>query len=196
MSRAVTNFSLALLYAYFAATHVVFMYRTGAWFTTTPVIVQETMLVVLFMIRREGETSPLGFDWIIGIAGTFVALLVRPTAPSMLTPVGLPIQLVGLWIVVVALATLGRSIGIVAANRGVVTTGIYSVIRHPMYLGHMMCFTGYLICNPSLRNMVIVPAVFLLLNLRVEAEEEWLLETDPRYLEYIDRTWRFVPGVW
>jgi protein-S-isoprenylcysteine O-methyltransferase Ste14 len=47
------------------------------------------------------------------------------------------LAIVGFLIVVLATVELGTSIGISPANRGVVRSGIYRHIKHPMYLGYL-----------------------------------------------------------
>jgi protein-S-isoprenylcysteine O-methyltransferase Ste14 len=59
------------------------------------------------------------------------------------------LAIVGFLIVVLATLELGTSIGISPANRGVVRSGIYRYIKHPMYLGYVVSEIGLVILNPS-----------------------------------------------
>jgi len=56
--------------------------------------------------------------------------------------------IIGFLIVVFATIELGTSIGISPANRGFVHTGIYRLIKHPMYLGYVVSEIGLAILNP------------------------------------------------
>jgi protein-S-isoprenylcysteine O-methyltransferase Ste14/uncharacterized membrane protein (UPF0127 family) len=192
------NVLLAAFYALFAWAHVHVALETGGWSTTLPIVMQETLLVGLFLARRRSvTTSSRARDWAIGIAGTFLPLLMRPTEqPSALAVVGRPKQIAGLALAVVAVASLGRSIGVVAANRGVQTGGLYRLIRHPLYAAHSISYVGYLACYPRAWNAMLVATTLLAMRARAVAEEE-LLAADATYRAYLGRTrWRFIPGVY
>ncbi|MCB0369615.1 MAG: hypothetical protein KDD45_09270, partial [Bdellovibrionales bacterium] len=55
---------------------------------------------------------------------------------------------VGFLIVVLATVELGTSIGISPANRGVVRSGVYGYVKHPMYFGYVVSEIGLVILNP------------------------------------------------
>ena len=63
---------------------------------------------------------------------------------------------VGLVIVVLGKMTLGRSFGIVPANRGVVVRGPYNFVRHPIYAGYLITHAAFLLAHPAPWNMAIV----------------------------------------
>ena len=88
---------------------------------------------------------------------------------------------------------LGRSFGLVPADRGLTDRGLYGWVRHPMYTGELCFFLGIVLENPMARNWVIVSALFIGLPLRALAEERFLL-SDPRYQSYMARVRRrFLP---
>src|ERR1051326_4809119 len=95
------NCIIALAYLYFADAHLAII-RGGSsqWYLVAPMVVQEMLLAAMFMCRRSSQaTSPHVVDWVVGIAGSFVPLLVRPT--NNVSIVGSVLQLIGL---VIALA--------------------------------------------------------------------------------------------
>jgi protein-S-isoprenylcysteine O-methyltransferase Ste14 len=73
--------------------------------------------------------------------------------------------------------------------------GIYRVIRHPMYGGTIVLFTGYgLIASPL--AFAGTAALVILLERKSRREEGWLVERYPEYEAYRRRTrWKFVPGI-
>src|SRR5579872_5638486 len=75
------------------------------------------------------------YDWIISIGGAFGPLLLRPVGEVNDSLPLLGAQLCGQLIYVSALFSLNKSFGVVAANRGIKTRGLYRLIRHPVYLG-------------------------------------------------------------
>jgi len=99
-----------------------------------------------------------------------------------------------------ALGTLGRSFGIAPANRGLVTHGLYSLIRHPAYLGEYVMVTASIasIDQHSILLIAIASDLALLLAvmIRIEAEEV-TLANDPGWSEYADRVrYRTIPWIW
>lgn len=85
------------------------------------------------------------------------------------------------------LFSLNKSFGLVAANRGVKTSGMYAIVRHPIYAGYFLSFGAYLIQNMTLANAVIYTVFVAMKLLRVVAEERVLLQ-DPAYADYARHT--------
>lgn len=192
------NVLLAALYAFFAAAHVTFARRTGQWATAMPLVLQESLLVVLFLTRRHSlATSARPLDWAVGIAGVFLPLLMRPIDPAgPLDWLGRPVQILGLSLAVVALSFLGRSVGVVPANRGVKTGGLYRLVRHPMYGAYIVSYLGYLASYPGQRNLLVGGAAVVALHIRAILEERFLAQ-DPSYRTYMAQVrWRFLPYVY
>jgi protein-S-isoprenylcysteine O-methyltransferase Ste14 len=198
LRAALTNVAVAFLYAFFASAHVSKAMTTGDWLTTMPLVAQETLLVVLFLTRRRSTaTSTRPFDWAVAIAGTFLPLFLRPAGvPGPLVWLGEPLQFLGVAAAVLALASLGRSVGVVAANRGIKTSGAYRLVRHPAYTGYLLGYAGYLLCYPTPRNVLLLAGTVLALGARAVAEERFLAR-DASYRDYLRLTpWRFVPYVY
>ena len=191
------NVLMAAFYALFAAAHWELLRRTGEWATTLPILLQETLLVALFLLRRRSRASSARpTDWLLGFAGTFLPLLMRAgDALGPLAWLGRPVQVTGLFLSLVAVAGLGRSFGIVAANRGVQTAGPYRLVRHPLYAAYVVTYLGYLLSYPRLPNVLLVAVTVAVMWARANAEER-LLADDPAYEAYRARVrWKFVPGV-
>jgi protein-S-isoprenylcysteine O-methyltransferase Ste14 len=159
-------------------------------------LVSETMVIIMVTFRRTAnEISHRSADWVIGFAGTFLPLMVvRSDGPVL--PYGSMLLLSGFGIAVGAQLSLYRSFGVVAANRGVRTGGLYGLVRHPMYLGYFLTHLGFLLTNPVLWN-VAVYAVWTACQLyRVRAEER-VLSADTAYVAFARRVrYRFLPFVY
>jgi protein-S-isoprenylcysteine O-methyltransferase Ste14 len=160
-------------------------------------VASEALVVALTLVRRSAGT--VDRSWrarILTFVATFGAPLVRPTA-SPLAPETLTIIIAscGLMIVVLGKLSLGRSFGLAPANRGIVSTGLYRVVRHPIYLGYLVTHIGFVIANPGVWNWSILAIADVALLLRAKCEER-TLALDPEYRAYMQRVhWRIVPKI-
>jgi len=154
--------------------------------------------VVLFAVSRPmpKESNKSLYDWTIALLGSLIILLLRP-APQVHDHVPILVaQLVGMLISLTALFSLNKSFGVVAANRGVKTRGMYSLVRHPIYAGYFLSFGAFLSQNLTVANVAIY-ALFVTLELMRVAAEERVLSQDPDYVGYVRKTrWRVLPLVY
>jgi protein-S-isoprenylcysteine O-methyltransferase Ste14 len=190
-----TNFLVAALLACFAAAQIEAAWATGRWATTLPLVAQEALVAAFFLTRRRpDDVSRRPFDWALGVTGVALPFLLRPEdGPTALTWIGQGLHAGGLVLAAVATAFLGRSIGLVAANRGVRRSGPYRWVRHPMYVAQAVAAAGFVLCHPCTRNLVVLLTAVAVFHARAVAEER-LLARDPAYRAYVDATpWRFVP---
>ena len=183
--RYAGNGGLVVLCLLFAWANLAAWQRTGSP-TGLGLTVLEGWTAALFLLRRAPlrvSTHPVA--WIAGPIGTWAVLPARPTdgggIPHLLAE---PLQLIGVGIAVLSLGALGRSLGIVAANRGVRTHGPYRIVRHPVYFGYVVAWAGYVLENPSTRNLALFAAGVLGQAMRIR-EEERLLEGDSAYRQYM-----------
>jgi protein-S-isoprenylcysteine O-methyltransferase Ste14 len=155
-----------------------------------------TVFVALFISRRDAtsiSTSPS--VWLIAFGGTFLPLLMRPNAAGPFTMAGDAIQFVGMLGIIASLLSLRRSFGIVPANRGIRTQGLYNVVRHPVYASELLTLGAFAIVSPSLWNVSLWFCEFALQLARAYAEER-LLSKDPCYVQYRWRVkYRLIPLV-
>jgi protein-S-isoprenylcysteine O-methyltransferase Ste14 len=161
-------------------------------------MVSEGVVVVLLVFRRPSSSvSRSPWDWLVGISGSFLVLLVRPTGETVAPDaIGFALQLLGTGFQLYGKIALGRSFGIVAANRGVVSSGPYRLVRHPIYLGYLVTHLGFLLSNASARNVAVYAAAYLFQVARIHAEER-LLAADGTYREYLRCVrYRLIPGVY
>lgn len=198
LDAVVINVLLAGLFVLFAVANLSNALETGSWWRTGPIVVQEGLMGGLFLARRRSSmTSQSVVDWAVAILGTFLPFLLRPTdAPWTQNPLGPPLQVSGLALSILAIATLGRSFGIVAANRGVKAGGLYRFVRHPVYVAHLTGDLGYVLSYPTTPNLIVFALTFVALVVRARVEES-LLARDAAYRAYLERVpWRFVPYVY
>jgi protein-S-isoprenylcysteine O-methyltransferase Ste14 len=85
----------------------------------------------------------------------------------------------------------------VEPEQTVVSTGLYALVRHPMYTGTIVLMVGIPLALGSYWGLVFVPLGLVVLALRIR-DEEGLLEQELRgYREYEQRVhYRLVPYLW
>ena len=87
----------------------------------------------------------------------------------------------------------------IQTDRGhrIIDTGLYAHIRHPMYSGFLLFFSGMALWHGSIFAFLSVPLVlFFLLSLRIKGEEEVLENEFNEYLEYKKKVKaKLIPGI-
>jgi len=152
----------------------------------------------LFLTRRVStEISTRGADWVVASLTVGLAMFLRPhpvTGPVIATA-STAFEAVGIVGLLGSLLSLGRSFGIIPANRGIKRLGMYHIVRHPVYASELIFNVGYLMSNPSGRNLLLVIMVAAGLVYRLIAEER-LLCRDNAYRDYVKAVrYRLVPGI-
>jgi protein-S-isoprenylcysteine O-methyltransferase Ste14 len=161
-------------------------------------LASEGLVVVLTLFRRSAGTVDRSMR-----ARTLTALsmigppLVRPASAAPLAPETLTVlfSLAGLLVVIFGKLSLGRSFGLMPANRGVVSTGLYRHVRHPIYLGYILTHVAFVAAQPTPWNLLVLAVSDMGLLMRAVCEEQTLAR-DETYREYLSRVrWRVLPGV-
>ena len=171
--------------------------KPGHWYSAL-LLTSEGLAVLLLLLRRGSrDVSMNPRDWLFAFFATIGPLLVRPEGgPSLIPhPLGVAILCAGIFTQLSAKVILGRSFGIVPANRGVKVEGPYRFVRHPMYLGYVTVHVAFLLLAPNGWNLTVYAVSLATQMLRILAEER-LLSGDPDYRAFMKKTrWRLLPGV-
>jgi protein-S-isoprenylcysteine O-methyltransferase Ste14 len=193
--RASADGALVLLLLGFAYANFESARRSGRPTGLGATILELTTVVAFVSRRRASVVTERRFAWVAAAGGTFLMLLARP-GPQAATPALEAVQLVGLCVAASSLGILGRSFGVVAANRGVKSAGLYRFVRHPTYLGYLIAWSAYVVQYATVRNGVLLAAATLFQLARIRQEER-LLDHDAAYREYRARVrYRLVPRVY
>jgi protein-S-isoprenylcysteine O-methyltransferase Ste14 len=161
-------------------------------------LASETLVVVLTVLRRSTAIVDRSYRARVLTALSILGpMLVRPSAIAALAPEVLTVLLSasGLLVVIGGKLSLGRSFGLMPANRGIVSSGLYRLVRHPIYMGYLITHTGFVAANPTPWNIAMVVCGDLALMWRAVCEEQ-TLQQDEAYRAYQQVVrWRVVPGV-
>ena len=116
-------------------------------------LASEALVVVLTVFRRADRrrrSQPARARADDAVAARPAAR--RAAAGAALAPEAVTVLLsaLGLLVVIGGKVSLGRSFGLMPANRGVVSTGLYRLVRHPIYMGYLITHVGFLAANPTL----------------------------------------------
>jgi protein-S-isoprenylcysteine O-methyltransferase Ste14 len=135
-----------------------------------------------------GLTALTGVYWPDSVAGVFtiVGFVLIAAAILLLALAGASL------LVARALTAMPRP----REDSTLAETGIYRVVRHPVYGALLLIGVGWSLAESPLG---LLPAALLAIvfDLKARLEEAWLQERHPGYAGYRDRTpRRFVPGVY
>lgn len=156
----------------------------------------EIVGVILLLLQRRGDWTVKAYPIVVAMIGTGVALCVVPEGRAFISnAASLTLIMTGATFALGAKLFLGRSFGVIPANRGVKSMGVYRIVRHPMYLGYMIHHVGFLLIYFSWWNLAVYAVAWLTLYLRT-VEEEKFLRQDEAYRQYAAKVrYKLVPGL-
>jgi protein-S-isoprenylcysteine O-methyltransferase Ste14 len=185
---------LAAAYTILAACHAAGMAVPGRALPAALLGAQDLLIAALLLVRRSSlAVSRRWSDRLVAAAALLVPVVLH--APGVaLVSIPAVLEVTGLLLALLASATLGRNLGILPAVRGLTTSGVYAVVRHPMYAAYILLFIAYVTGAPSALNATVAVAACALLVVRLRTEET-MLGGQADYQEYCRRVpWRLVPG--
>lgn len=158
-------------------------------------VIKETLDAIFFLCRKlPKQVTSRWLSWSIAIGGTITPLLFRPSGTAEYLAANV-LQTVCLCLQIAAMMSLNRSFGIVPANRGIKRSGMYRVVRHPLYSCYTVTLVGFVINNASINNMLLLLLTTIFQVARIFREEE-LLSLDADYRQYAEETkWKMIPFV-
>lgn len=145
---------------------------------------------------RRPSRSPLAF---LACAGAILpaGFLVSPGADAALGLViaGEAIVVLAVCFTLASVLCLGTCFGVLPEVRGLVMRGPYRFVRHPVYLGEIAAFTGFVIASQQLVNLLPLAVFCAAQAVRLRMEEAALLEAFPsEYRAFAASTPRLIPN--
>jgi protein-S-isoprenylcysteine O-methyltransferase Ste14 len=119
--------------------------------------------------------------------------------PRASTIVGIVLMAGGLGLLVAGLVRLGRGLTPLPYPRedaGLVQTGPFALVRHPMYSGGVALGLGWTLVVHSWLTLLYVLALFLFVDVKSRREEKWLAEKFPAYPAYQRRVRKLIPFIY
>ena len=118
------------------------------------------------------------------------------TAGALQAQVQALLGLVGMAIALPAMASLGRSFSLTPQARQLRTSGLYRVVRHPLYLGETLNVIGIMVAVGSLTVALAALVVVIGEVIRAALEERLLRRSFPDYEASFHGVAHLVPGLW
>jgi protein-S-isoprenylcysteine O-methyltransferase Ste14 len=175
-------------------------------------LASEILLTITHRSRSATGTkqdrSTLGMIWLVISASVAAGIFVAQNWRSGALPFGREFAVAGVVLFAAglllrwwAIITLGRFFTVdvtIEKDHEVVERGPFRVVRHPSYTGVLLAFVGFAL---TLRNwgaiLVVLVPIFAAFVRRMNVEEEALSRAlGERYVAYMRRTKRLVPGIY
>ena len=140
---------------------------------------------------------------LIGIAlvpaqiGSFLAWPEALIGPAAVLGVG--IGIVGLTVVSVSALNLGRSLSIFPRPKDdsvLIQSGLYSLVRHPIYLGVILTALGWSLFRTSVLALLLTVVLAIFFDRKAAREEIWLTQKFPEYADYRRRVRKLIPWLY
>ena len=179
------------------------LYSAVYLFRKNPAVVERRMRA-----GPKAETRPVQKVVTSAISIVFIALLVFSALDHRFgwSPVPPAVSLIG-----DALVAIGLGIAIFTVNQNsyaaaniaveetqtVTSTGLYGIVRHPMYMGGLIMFAGIPLALDSCWGLAVLVPVVIAVVVRIADEEKLLNQELAGYREYASKVHhRLVPYVW
>ena len=168
--------------------------------TVLLLLVTESYTLILVLFARRALRRDLSLPALAAtIYATFFIVMLQPQGTTHVLPewAGAGLQLASMGWQFTAKIFLGRSFGLLPAQRGVVTAGPYRFVRHPIYFGYLIGHIGFLLANFTWRNGAVLALLYAAQVIRMRREEAILAATDAGYRAYQQRVrWHLLPFVY
>ena len=181
----------------------------AAWIPT--IYLQRKNPVVLERRMRGGPAAETRMAQKVVIAGLYLSVAAMVVVsvldhrfgwspvPTAICLVGDVLVAVGLGVVVLVITQNSYAAATVQVEAGqkVVSTGLYGLVRHPMYTGNVIMMVGIPLALGSCWGLVFVVPALIVLASRIRDEEKMLQEELTGYREYTQKVrYRLVPCMW
>jgi protein-S-isoprenylcysteine O-methyltransferase Ste14 len=155
-------------------------------------VLNTLVLIATMVIRRPPKRiTPNPWYWLLAFVASYWQLLVlgllqagRPAVGNWVTT---SLAALGLLVMVWARLSLGRNIGLVPAQRELVSSGAYAFMRHPVYTAGLLTNCAFLLRAFSPLNVLLIAlGIFWFVPVKSLVEEDFL-RADPQYAAYMQK---------
>ncbi|OBF89118.1 hypothetical protein A5790_20860 [Mycobacterium sp. 852002-51152_SCH6134967] len=208
VAQALILFAAAGTFNYWQAWVFLAVYNLSGWI---PSIYLLRINPDAFERRMRGPTAEtrlaqkiLIFGWLSSVPAAFVVSGLDhrfgwsqvPTAICLVGDVLVAVGLITVTVVAVQNSYAAANVQ-VEGGQEIVSSGLYGMVRHPMYTGSMIMMVGIPLALGSYWALLTVLLAGISLALRIRDEEKMLQEELEGYRDYTQKVrYRLVPCVW
>ena len=157
------------------------------------------LLATMIFRRAPKRVTPNPLFWALAFFASYWPMMTigflqrgHAVAPTMVADT---LAIASMLMMVWARVSLGRNIGLVPAQREIVTSGAYRYLRHPIYGGLFIAILGLMLRAYSPRNVALHSTQIALFMIKSVVEERFL-SSDPQYAAYLKKVRkRWIPFV-
>ena len=154
-------------------------------------VLHNAVLTGIYARRRPARSYDRIGLW-LGLLAAILPLVAPYPHQSSWSVMG--IGLVGYAWVLWSLFTLGSRFGIAPADRGLVTSGPYRLVRHPMYLGELLLRASLVAASPQMGLAIVLLVILVTIQVVRALREEHILDGYPEYAQRVG--YRLIPRIW
>ena len=137
------------------------------------VVISQFLIIILHFLKLDFLTQKL----------------IKPNT-YLINNLGTVFIFIGLIIIILALKDLKRSVSPMPRpidNSKLITSGIYSITRHPMYYSLIIISLGFLLKSLTLYNLLLSISLLLIVKIKIDIEEKYLIKKFKNYKSYRER---------
>ena len=143
--------------------------------------------------------------WSLAQATFLLAILFLPFKISMHLPN--VIRYLGISFIIIGIGLAGYAVVSLKSNLkpsprprvggSLITTGLYSIVRHPAYSGIVIAALGYSLWKNDAIRCVLTVALLIFFDFKSKIEEKWLEKTYSEYRNYKKQVAKkFIPWIY
>ena len=185
-------------------TELVILFRLTPTFGVTDwiYVLQHLMVLAIALARPRPQVRDYSIPTSIAVAVSYAypyaqVIFLRWSPGEEAWPAGgLALVTLAAGLSFLSLLTIRRRFGVRPALRGLVTSGPYRFVRHPMYLSYVIGDIGYNLEEWNFVTLLLVLIGWASLLYRIHAEERVICQDAawPAYVAHV--RYRLVPGLW
>jgi protein-S-isoprenylcysteine O-methyltransferase Ste14 len=157
------------------------------------------------MEQRSTNLWSRGAGWVIVQVILFALIALAPqislswTATWVFVLFGLLPFISGLVLLLASIFNLGKNLTPLPrpiSDGQLVTTGVYGLVRHPMYLSITLVCLGFSLLTTNPIRLGLTGILFIFFDAKSRYEETWLKQKYPSYDDYRKRVKKLVPWIY